>query len=84
MIDGVQLIISTSRAIIVLTIESENVFETKEDTNNEGQNQLQMSESREALQVGLGPLDQKYETVLRGTQDKESGRLRVRRLSTQG
>jgi len=50
----------------------ENIFETTEKGSlAKVQNQLQMSESREALRAGLG---QKYiEAVLRGAQDKESG-----------
>jgi len=36
------------------------------------QNRLQTLEGREALQAGLGPLDQKYvEAVLRRTRDKQ-------------
>jgi len=53
-------------------IESlENGFETTEDSfATKVQNQLQTSESREALRAGLG---QKYvETILRGTRNKES------------
>ena len=74
--DRAQPITSTSRAKIVLTIESlENVFETTEDSlATKIQNQLQTSEGREALRAGLGPLGQKYvEAALRGVQDKESG-----------
>ena len=48
-------------------------FEMTEDSlATKVQNQLQTSESREALQADLGPLGQKYvEAVLRGTRDKQ-------------
>ena len=86
--DRVQPITSTPRSKIVPTIESwDNVFETTEDSlATKVQNQLQTSEGREALQIGLGPLGQKYvETILRGTRDKQKRcRLCVRYLPTQG
>jgi len=88
MIDRVQPITSIPRSKIVPTIESwDNVFETTEGSlATKVQNQLQTSEDREALQIGLGPLGQKYvETILKGTRDKQKRcRLCVRYLPTQG
>ena len=66
-----------TRTKIVPTIESlENVFQTTEDLlATKVQNQLQISEGREALRAGNGLIEgSKYiEAVLRRTQDKKSG-----------